>query len=245
MIKVYLDNNIFISFEERGLDFNVFKNYFQEDVTFVYSNVHIQEMLEANIEVHNILEKRINTITEITKNQYLTGFGNKFEISIDDPKQVISLIKHYSVIFNEFRTVAKEFNIDREKFIGALNVNKLGINNCSSKDVVNHINLLLSKHGISGFEYIVNLAGTTLHEQINSIFNFLDVIGYWKDKQNEKSDLARMYDAGHAYLASGCDYFISNDKRACNKTKVAYELYEIDTKVLSVKELESLDRIQF
>jgi uncharacterized protein YutD len=74
--------------------------------------------------------------------------------------------------------------------------------------------------------------GAFMHEQICSIFNFLDFVGFWKDKNSSKSNMARMYDASHAYFASGCDFFISNDLRARMKSKVAYEFKNIKSQVI-------------
>ena len=111
------------------------------------------------------------------------------------------------------------------------------MNNFSPKEVIEHIDFVLNKHLLSGFETIIDLAGTDLHQKIATIFNLLDIVGYWKDRKNLKSDLARMYDSSHAFFSTYCDYFISNDKRARYKTKVAFEIYKIQTQVLSYEEL--------
>jgi hypothetical protein len=61
------------------------------------------------------------------------------------------------------------------------------------------------------------------------------MFGYWKDKANEKSNYARLWDSSHAFFAAFCDYFISDDKRTRNKARVVYNIYEISTKVISSK----------
>ena len=43
--------------------------------------------------------------------------------------------------------------------------------------------------------------------------------------------MARIYDASHAYFAAGCDIYLSNDRKAVKKSKVAYSLQGINTKV--------------
>jgi hypothetical protein len=83
---------------------------------------------------------------------------------------------------------------------------------------------------------MVFMSGITVREQIASIYNFIDFMGFWTDKPNKKSNLARIYDASHTYFSSGCDFFISNDKRARNKAIVAFNMFKIRTKVLSYME---------
>ena len=240
-MNAYLDNNILVSIEDRGLDFNKIKNSLPENVQFVYSYVHIQELLESKTDLVSLKKKRIDTLLETTNYNYILPKGDTTEITKNQPEEVINIIKNFPIIFNAFRYHASNFSLDRDKFMFELGIDKNKINNYSSKDVIDHINFLLNKKGeILEFENIINLAGTNLHEKINSIFNLLDVVGYWRDSQTDKSDLARMYDAGHTFFASGCDYFISEDKRARNKAKVAYEFCNIKTKVLSLEELFSL-----
>jgi hypothetical protein len=66
-----------------------------------------------------------------------------------------------------------------------------------------------------------------------AVFEILDMIGYWKDKYNAKSNYARLWDSNHAYFSSFCNYFISDDKRTRNKAKVAFHIYNIKTNVIS------------
>ena len=72
-----------------------------------------------------------------------------------------------------------------------------------------------------------------LHNRMAAMIEFIDMLGYWRDKQTDKSNTARFWDANHAFYASYCDYFISDDKRNRNKCRVVYEIYGIDTKIYS------------
>ena len=65
-----------------------------------------------------------------------------------------------------------------------------------------------------------------------SFFNAMDMLGFWQDKRTERSNMARSYDANHAYFASACDYFITNDRRTCNKANVLYYYYGMKTKAI-------------
>lgn len=240
-MTVYLDNNILVSIEDRGLNFNKIKKHLPVNVQFVYSYVHIQELLESKTDFVNMKQKRINTLIETTDYNYIFSNGVTTEVTQNHPGNVINDIKRHSFIFNSFRLCASNFSVDRNKFMAALGIDKNRINNYNAKEVIGHINsFFINKEEKTDFEFIINLAGCSIHDKVNTVFNFMDVIGYWKDKQSEKSDLARVYDAGHAFFASGCDYFISEDKRARNKAKVAYELCNIKTIVLSLEELFSL-----
>jgi len=239
-MNAYLDNNILVSIEERGLDFNKIKKHLPRNIQFVYSYVHVQELLESKTELVTLTERRINTIIKTTDYNYIFSNGKSTEITQNHPSNVINDIKKNHLIFDSFRYYASNFSVDRDKFICGLGIDKKRINNYNSQEVIALINSLLKKKEERfDFEQIINLAGKSQHERINTIFNFMDVVGYWKDSQSDKSDLARMYDAGHTFFASGCDYFISEDKRARNKAKVAYELCNIKTKVLSPEELFS------
>lgn len=69
-----------------------------------------------------------------------------------------------------------------------------------------------------------------------SFFNAMDMLGFWQDKRTARSNLARSYDANHAYFASACDYFVTNDQRTRNKANVLYYYYGMKTKAVSYTE---------
>lgn len=71
--------------------------------------------------------------------------------------------------------------------------------------------------------------------RIAAIFEVLDMLGFWKDKATSKSNYARLWDSSHTFYASYCHYFITDDKRTINKAKVVYDIYKIETKILSSK----------
>ena len=91
-------------------------------------------------------------------------------------------------------------------------------------------------------EYFKQLGGNpSMYDKIAAIFLLLDLCGYQKDKETERSDFARMYDSSHATMAVHCDYFISNDKKTRMKTQVAYHYLNtcynagIKTQVIELK----------
>ena len=52
----------------------------------------------------------------------------------------------------------------------------------------------------------------------------------------------RIYDANHAYYASACDYFVTDDRKTCNKANVAYYIMGLKTKAISNNEFLALTK---
>jgi hypothetical protein len=118
------------------------------------------------------------------------------------------------------------------------------LNNYKPEEVILHLNAKLNKLGgsLSFIEMIEK--GISLHPQgkdfglanrIAGIFELLDMLGYWTDKYTDKSNYARLWDSNHAFFASFCNYFISDDRRTRNKAKVVYGIYDISTFVVPSK----------
>lgn len=62
---------------------------------------------------------------------------------------------------------------------------------------------------------------------------------YWSDKKTSHSDIARLYDASHAYSAQICDVLVSNDRKMRYKIKAIYSFLGVKTIVLSTQEFFS------
>jgi len=239
-MKIYPDTNILISIEDR--EFSIETLIDSSDVSFYYSYIHLSELLEATDYSNDFINQRINTISILTNNNYLYPDGNTICLKSEIPSTVMDVHRLYTGFFNFTRTAIQNFNINREELIRLLRIDKKKINNYSTEEVLKYVDLAMSLFfKISLLQYL-SLTGTTLREHINTIFNLLDFIGFWKDKIDTKSNVARGNDAGHSYFASYCDIFLSNDKRARNKVKVAYKLFGIKTEVMSYQEF--LNRAQ-
>lgn len=70
----------------------------------------------------------------------------------------------------------------------------------------------------------------------HTLFNLIDSANYWGDKKTSHSNIARLYDAAHAYFAQVCDVLVTNDKRMRAKTKAVYTFLGVKTRVLSTDE---------
>lgn len=77
-------------------------------------------------------------------------------------------------------------------------------------------------------------------EMFQSTFNILDALGFWLDKVNVGSTMNRIYDANHAYFASACDYFITNNRNTRNKANFIYHIWGYKTKAISFLDFKKI-----
>lgn len=233
-MRIYLDNNILVFIEKKEIDMNDLRNFFGNNTQFVYSHIHINELLEAKNDIEQLQKQRLKTITELTNNYCIKPIpdkASKFIIEIEDPKSILQLIQQFPNLNNLLRNSALNFNIDRDELIRALSIDRKRINNYSEEEVIIYIDMAINNNLGIGLRSIIDLMGFYMHAQICSIFNLLDFVGFWKDDKSDRTNLGRMYDASHAYFASGCDIYLTNDYRARKKSKVAYSIKGITTKV--------------
>jgi hypothetical protein len=249
-LNVYLDNNIVVSLEDEEYGFEEIKGLFpRTDVNFFYSAAHVYEAESftgiQTLSKTDFLNKRFDTIRNVFKNNYLylDLNGNVLRHLIEDPQEVYNTITevHFGIDAMKGFTnlLSKEMKEEIRRQMG-IEIHKL--NNYEPDSVVKHLNTKLPDIGtnlsfIDMIEFGVSSHpdGKTfgLHNRIAGIFELLDMFGYWKDKETGTSNYARLWDADHCYNASYCDYFVSDDKRTRNKSKVVYDIYEIGTKVIS------------
>jgi len=234
-MRAYFDNNILISIEDKEINIEHILSK-RNDVSIVYSYVHIQELLASNANFEQLREKRINTITSLTNNFYIYPDGKSIELKEENPQSIILQLQAFPFLNNMLKIAASNYTVEKDKFIELLEIDKKRINNYTSNQVIEYINKALVGNMAIELEKFIGLSGDSLREKICTLFNFLDIVGFWKDKQTEKSNLARIYDASHTYFASCCNYFVSNDRNARNKANVAYSLYNITTKAISMDE---------
>lgn len=238
-MKVYLDNNIYVSIEDKEISLDVFKGI-DKKYSFVYSYAHIQELMEAKSNFDELKKVRLKTILDLTNNIYIFTDNNQISSKTENPENVILTLKMFSGLMEITRQAIYNFNIDRAKLINLLGIDEKRMNNYTPNEVINYIDKATSRRLLIGFNNLIDLSGFSLRERIITLFSLLDFVGFWKDKKTKRSNLTRMYDSSHTYFSSCCDLFVSNDLRARNKAKVAYEFYKIDTKVLSLEEFLKL-----
>lgn len=248
-MTAYLDNNIIIDIESESYSLSDLLGKFDNKISKVfYSASHLQEANEItgsnSIERTNRLNRRFETITKITKNNYLFHelLSNKVYELIEKPSVVFDTINDVPFAQNAMKGMINIISEkQKESFRNQLDIDLKKINNYNPNEVIQQINMksdLLGGYSFLGLiEKAIDLHPQGkefgLHNRIAGIFEFLDMFGYWKDKYNDKSNYARLWDSSHTYFSSFCDFFISNDKRTRNKAKVVFEIYKIDTKIIS------------
>lgn len=234
-MKIYFDNNIFISIEDGEIDYLSMKEKFIRD-EFVFSYAHIQELLEVMNDRENIVSNRMRTITLLTDNQYVFPDTYSLNFKIEEPQNVIKAYSNMPLLSTLLKISAINFNINRECVIDFLEIDLKRINNYKPYELIDNLNEVMKRKLFINVSDFINQAGNGFRDNVTTLFNYLDLIGFWKDEQTNKSNLARIYDASHTFFASACDIFVSNDRRARNKAKVVYSLYNVPTLVFSYDE---------
>ena len=245
----YLDNNIIIDIEQGLISMEELRNNIDENMTeFYFSSAHLQEANEmtaqTDTELKNRLEKRFATISLVTNNNYITQElpSNKVFSQLENPKTVYNTIRDVpsaqSAIKAMLNTISEE---QKNDFRERMKIDSKLMNNYSPKEVIEQVNT--RSEALGGLSLVGMIENAVnLHPQGNQmgmgnrfagVFELLDLIGYWKDKYNSKSNYARLWDASHTFYSSYSDYFVSDDKRTRNKAKVAFEIYGAKTKVVS------------
>ena len=239
MQKVYLDNNIFVDIEYGNLNLSDFLSY--RDTCYYFSSAHIEELIKGEGIEKLSIEKRLKLIEQLTKtNCILSGLIQPEFVSLT-PQQLYDRIRRglTNIMREIVNSSVMNFNIDREKFMEYLKINKKEINNIPPQDILPTINEVLFQYmNIDLVTYIqrTEAIGYTLYY---TLFNLLDFLCYHKDKQTENSNVARLYDSFHAFSAQICDVLVSEDKKMRYKTKAVYSYLGIKTKVLSMSEFLS------
>lgn len=247
-MKIYIDNNIFIYLEQSKITINDLEDLIGNKIsTVLFSDAHIQETLEIKgkdeIERDKRINERLKTITRFTSNSYISENLQNEVIELEEsPFSVLETISEVPFAQNFMKNmvnfISEEQKIESQKM---LEIDPQKLNNYNPSEVVSQLTKKLTQYGEDfSFLNMIEISisyhpdGHTFgrSNRIAGIFELLDFLGYWKDKVNEKSNYARLWDSRHTFYASHCDYFISNDKRTVNKAKVVYDIYEIKTKII-------------
>lgn len=70
-------------------------------------------------------------------------------------------------------------------------------------------------------------------------YSMLDALGIDKDKITPKNTFTNLHiDGMHSYFAQYCDYFVTDDNTTTRKSTALYQLFNIETAVVSVEEFK-------
>ncbi|MBE6332165.1 MAG: hypothetical protein E7070_07670 [Bacteroidales bacterium] len=229
---IYLDNNILIDYEDgkKRLPMN-------SETKYTYSYVHLLELQELKDTFIEKKSQRLQTIKKATQCRYiLSDDKGKLALFEVDPSVIFSqinepLAKMVQQTIHE-RISLWPFDKNPKLLMDKLNIEKKIINNYTPNDLV-------KEYGYIIHNFIEETSNSTT-DMFLSLFNILDALGYWQDKAKCGSSMNRIYDAKHAYFASFCDYFVTDDKNTKNKANVAYKLFQNKTKAMSYEEFKNI-----
>lgn len=212
-MKVYLDNNILIDFEK---DASILLEV--EGINYRCSYIHLVELMESTHNLEDRKKKRFSTIENLTSNFFMTNTNN--DVVVEESN---TCSRYYETLNSPISRMLHQFTKaqsnrwlegkDSDTLIDHFDIDKKQINNYTAEE-------LIKKHGdFIDFYVTVSDDGNRM-ALFMSFFNVLDMLGFWRDKAKAGSMLNRTYDAQHAYFATGCDYFVSNNHRTCMKANV-------------------------
>ena len=253
-MDIYLDNNILVSIENGDFSLqDIISLLSAKKPRFYYSSAHIFEVEHfkgnATISAEILRSNRFGAIRTIFANNYLYINDKDRAITYikEDPQVVYDTITLSSIgipaMKNLVNLVSKE---KKEAIRNQFGIESLILNNLETDAALDYLQQKMQVAGTHKLltdmiEHAVTLhpgnGSFGLYNRFAAIFEMLDLFGYWRDKETDHSNYARLWDAFHSFFASYCDYFISDDKRTRYKARLAYEIYQKKTKVLSAKGL--------
>lgn len=233
-MNIYIDNNILIDHEEGKIVLPQ-----SESLNYYYSYVHIQELIESGKRFEQLNDRRIRTIMELTGNRCCQNNDSyEVEFATQDPRVFLLVLQKNSAC-TFLQEKIREANLhwfegkDPDTIMKYYGIEKSRINNYTPEELMDEY--------YDFIEYYVHSSSDGMvMSSFQSFFNAMDMLGFWQDKRTSRSNLARSYDANHAYFASACDYFVTNDQRTCNKAKVLYYYFGMNTKAVSFGEFKQL-----
>lgn len=230
---VYVDNNILIDYEKGLKLLPMVRN-----TEYVYSYVHLQELQELSGRLLTMKEKRFSAIEQLTSCRYVSKDDERFTFYFAKPSDIFATFNNPFLQFLScrIREATDSWSMDKNPkcLMNRYNIEKKVINNYCPERLVKEYGRLI--------RFYVKRTCENQQEEFASLFNILDALGFWQDKVKDGSTMNRMYDANHAYYASACDYFVTDDRNTLNKANFAYSVMKLKTKAVNYKEFLALTK---
>ena len=206
-MKVYLDNNVLVDIEAGKYSANTFLSI--PDVAYYYSDAHMNELLEAKGNPKVSQEGRLRLISQLCgSNNILTGGFDAPEIYEKEPVEMYRLCDTPMRAF-----IAQRVNTGDDLFMELrekLDFDSTIFNNVNPELVLEMIDekakLKLNIDLLTYLRATEAFGGKPLY---HTLFNLIDSANYWGDKKTAHSNVARLYDAAHAYFAQVCDILVT------------------------------------
>lgn len=122
--------------------------------------------------------------------------------------------------------------------------------NWDTEEVFKNIDIFLKSHhpDLTFKKYVEMAVGAanqnkaTIYDYFTTAYLLLDLIGFKPDKLPKVTDSRRNIrtDADHAFFASICDYFVTEDKNLSVKAKVLYKEFSIFTQILTANQVAAV-----
>jgi len=246
----YLDNNILIQLENGNYKIEDLERLLNcKHTYFPYSQSHAFEWIDIKDKPphkkEEFLKRTFGTVREVCRNFYVyqdyqTG---KTQAIHRDPEDAYRDVSDSALGLTAIRFFANMLTHEQVEQIRAqFGFDTKVINNIPPAEIIDHLNTKLrvweEKYSFvevieTAISQFPNGSNFGTYHRFAAYFTFMDLLGYWKDTPTDNSNVARLWDSGHAFFAIGCRYFVSNDKRTRQKTRVVYDLCDIPTTVLS------------
>lgn len=236
-MRVYLDNNVLIDIVQGKLNEEEFLS--KPNTEYYYSDAHLGELLEARGNPKVSQEGRLDLISRLCGQKcILTGVLNAPEFFQKDVEEM------YRIVDTPLRSAINAMAIKGgniyEKVRIELGFESRQFNNEPPEMVLEIIDeRMQEKLGIGLIPYLLSTEAFGGKVLYYTLLNIIDTANYWGDIKTNHSDVARLYDASHAYSAMICDALVTSDKRMMAKVKAIYSRLNVSAKVLSVKEFLS------
>ena len=248
-VPAYLDNNMIIDIENGKISMSeIDKIVGSKNIVYGYSDAHIYET--DTRQAHNgftkeqLVTQRLNTISTVTKDIFFNRVDGHLQFSPFSP------FKRYDILKPQFPNKAMivqgfinnmSFE-NRQKWREKFSFDSGDVNNQAPENVIKYIADKLAEKGENmgnEFKEFNRLCNTTKDTKLYHTAVFfaikLEMAGYSKEKKKSPEhnpDFPSMWDLDHITNAAYCEYFISKDRRCCDKAEVIYRTMRIPTSVI-------------
>lgn len=230
--KFYFDFNIYQYIENNDLTSKI--NDFKLNI--IYSPIHLEEVYRMTSEMYQ--NKRINSLTELTKNNIVLNIDNALEFYIEEPKYSMQRVNANIGINKHVENNRVVKFKDKDIFFSAIQDDKFKYIT-EKEDLFEQIDKV-------DFKQLLSFAGCFLEENefkkqsktfdellhmIYSLYDVLDNIAFSIDKpKNDNRTLkSSIYDIEHLIYASACDVLITSDKKFYKRACQIYKFMNINT----------------
>jgi hypothetical protein len=233
MIKVYLDNNIIVDIEDGKILVDLFLN--RGDCAYYFSQAHIEELLEAKGNPKVSQKGRLNLLSKLCgKNHILTGVVDIPEFVDKEPIEMYNLLCNTYSLRQPINQAVNQFDLFASRIQQELGFDTIQFNNEPPEDVLRLIdNRMNERLYIDLITYLNETEACKGKSLYNTLLQLIDMANYWGDKKTNRSNIARRYDASHAYFAQLCDILVTNDRRMSMKVQAIYSFLGVKTRVIS------------